>query len=132
MRCASEIALALVVLPTLSAAFRLRRQNSTASHQQDFELTLDNFQNVQYSAPFTLGPDQTLPVIYDTGSFEILVLSSLCHSCSANQVVYDNTRSRSFNYGEGIEAEHVFGSGPVYSKKGLETVRIGPPHSAFA
>lgn len=35
---------------------------------------------VQYFADITIG-DQTFPAIYDTGSFEILVLSTRCERC---------------------------------------------------
>jgi len=118
----------LALLPVLSLAVRLRRSNQT---NVDFEMTLNNFQNVQYSAPLTLG-GQTLPVIYDTGSFEILVLSSLCTSCSSNQIVYNGAQSHSFVEGDGITAEHMFGSGPVFSKKAQETVSMGPQGSPYA
>ena len=54
-------------------------------------MRLSNHFNVQYSGRFTIG-DQELPMIYDTGSFEVpasleldlwqvLVLSTKCRSC---------------------------------------------------
>lgn len=54
-------------------------------------LRLSNHFNVQYNGRFTIG-DQELPMIYDTGSFEVpasleldlwqvLVLSTKCRSC---------------------------------------------------
>lgn len=54
-------------------------------------MRLSNHFNVQYNGRFTIG-DQELPMIYDTGSFEVpasleldlwqvLVLSTKCRSC---------------------------------------------------
>jgi hypothetical protein len=90
---------------------------------------LDNFNNVQYSAPLTVG-SQTLPVIYDTGSFEILVLSKMCHSCEARHAVYDSAKSQTFSTDTpAVITEHLFGSGPVVSEKGFETIRLGDANS---
>jgi hypothetical protein len=96
-----------------------------SSESADFNLRLDNFDNVQYSAPLSIG-EQTLPVIYDTGSFEILVLSKLCHSCEARHAVYDQSQSTSFSATTpAVVTEHLFGSGPVVSQKGFETIHLG-------
>merc|ERR1719199_391654 len=78
-----------------SEAASTRLRQSTLQNNADFYLRLDNHNNVQYSAPLSIG-SQTLPVIYDTGSFEILVLSKLCKSCEARHAVYDNKLSSSF------------------------------------
>jgi len=103
-------------------------QNKSA----DYNLRLNNFNNVQYSAPMTVG-GQTLPVIYDTGSFEILVLSKLCTSCEARHSVYDNAISSSFlATAPPVVTEHLFGSGSVVSEKGFETVRLGDQTSPLA
>jgi hypothetical protein len=91
---------------------------------------LSNFNNVQYSGTFSLG-GQSLPVVYDTGSFEILVLSTLCTSCSPTLAKYDSSRSTTFVSAGGLEAQHVFGSGPVNSRKGFETVWIGDANSPY-
>lgn len=111
-----------------SAASRLRQ--GLVKDNADFELRLDNFDGVQYSAAFSLG-EQTLPVIYDTGSFEIIVLSTLCASCSRAHIVYNSSKSTSFAASEGIMAEHLFGSGPVRSEKGYEMVRLGGRGSPY-
>lgn len=108
-------------------ASRLRLHSTKKN--ADVKLRLDNFQNVQYSAPLTLD-HQTLPVIYDTGSFEIIVLSTLCMSCYGGQAVYDSSKSVSFSSGDVI-AEHLFGSGPVTSQKGYETVYFGNANSPY-
>jgi hypothetical protein len=86
---------------------------------------------VQYHGRFTLG-DQSFPAIYDTGSFEILVLAENCRGCPHNLIKYDSTKSKTFQKGSAITAEHHFGSGSVTSLKGLETARIGPFDSPLA
>eukprot|EP00929_Paragymnodinium_shiwhaense_P047351 TRINITY_DN2401_c0_g1_i1.p1 TRINITY_DN2401_c0_g1~~TRINITY_DN2401_c0_g1_i1.p1 ORF type:complete len:474 (-),score=87.42 TRINITY_DN2401_c0_g1_i1:385-1737(-) len=113
--------LAALLVGTVSA-LRLR---STASNQ-GVEVVLENHNNVQYSAAFTVG-GQTLPVIYDTGSFEIIVLSTLCDVCAQQHVVYDNRKSTSYSNAGGVTAEHLFGSGPVRSQKAFDTVQLGGP-----
>eukprot|EP00746_Dinoflagellata_sp_MGD_P003629 gnl/MRDRNA2_/MRDRNA2_107044_c0_seq1.p1 gnl/MRDRNA2_/MRDRNA2_107044_c0~~gnl/MRDRNA2_/MRDRNA2_107044_c0_seq1.p1 ORF type:complete len:471 (+),score=75.12 gnl/MRDRNA2_/MRDRNA2_107044_c0_seq1:114-1526(+) len=90
----------------------------------DVNLALSNFQNVQYMGHFYIG-GQDLPVIYDTGSFEIIVLSDLCKHCETAGPKYSSGMSSTFNPGQKLVAQHTFGSGPVLSKKGLETVHVG-------
>jgi gastricsin len=97
----------------------------------DYKVTLYNFQNVQYHGRFTLG-DQSFPAIYDTGSFEILVLAESCSGCPHNLIKYDSSRSKTFQRGDAVTAEHHFGSGSVTSLKGLETARIGPIDSPLS
>lgn len=99
-------------------------RQSSAKVSAGYQLQLQNFQNVQYMGPISVG-GQTLPVIYDTGSFEILVLSTLCAKCSGGTAaLYDHSKSSSY-IGTQISAEHLFGSGPVASDKGFDTVRMG-------
>merc|ERR1719160_1079331 len=93
-----------------------------------YKLKLNNYMNVQYYADFTVG-GQTLPAIYDTGSFEVIVLSELCTSCTTTVPIYNSELSTTFDPGERLVQKHTFGSGPVLSKKGLETIRAGPSTS---
>jgi hypothetical protein len=72
-----------------------------------------------------------MPVIYDTGSFEILVLSTKCQSCSGDHTFYNNKKSATFVSADGATAEHLFGSGPVLSEKGFEKIRIGRQQSPY-
>lgn len=107
-----------------SAADAAQLRQSSAKVSAGYQLQLDNFQNVQYMGPISIG-GQTLPVIYDTGSFEILVLSTLCAKCSGGTAaLYDSSKSSSY-IGTQVSAEHFFGSGPVLSDKGFDTVRLG-------
>lgn len=95
----------------------------------DYSIRLSNFANVQYSGPVTIGK-QTLQAVYDTGSFEILVLSTLCTLCSPELQMYDSAQSKSYAPGA-VEAEHRFASGDVITAEGFESVRAGPVDSPF-
>lgn len=123
----------LLLLPAGTAAANLRRtplKRNVALQLQDYVLQLQNFENVQYSGAFTLGT-QMMPVVYDTGSFEVLVLSTKCYTCSANLKKYDESQSSSFVSANGLQATHMFGSGPVRSEKGYETLYIGDSNSPY-
>eukprot|EP00439_Symbiodinium_sp_Y106_P030862 s1077_g3.t1 len=81
---------------------------------------LDNHLNVQYSG------EQELPVIYDTGSFEVLVLSTKCNTCVKTLSMYDYKKSSSFRDSpKHVVAEHEFVSGDVVTAEGFETLRLG-------
>lgn len=105
-------------------AARVQRSGKKTGPTTDQYLELRNFQNVQYFGDFTVG-GQLLPVIYDTGSFEIIVLSDLCSTCESAAPMYSQERSGTWSQGENIVAKHVFGSGPVVSQKNAETVHVG-------
>jgi hypothetical protein len=81
-----------------------------------------NMQNTQYSAEFNIG-SITMKGIFDTGSFELLVLSEKCEHCS--KTPYDAEKSPTFKP-NGTVVQHVFGSGPCLSMKGYEQVSVGP------
>jgi len=120
----------------ISTAVRSISLRSRGNHTQkrksgpttDVNLELKNFQNVQYMGDFYIG-GQDLPVIYDTGSFEVIVLSDLCKKCETQGPMYSSSKSTSFSDGSKLVAQHTFGSGPVLSKKALETVHVGTSSS---
>jgi len=120
----------LILEPAVGITHLRSRKNATAvTHtSQPYSLKLRNFNNVQYFADITIG-GQVVPAIYDTGSFEILVLSKLCTTCSPGEAVYDQQASSTFRRGEATTAQHTYGSGPAISLKGLETVKMGPVSS---
>jgi len=123
---------AFLFLPAQVGAALLRHASQLKrTAQADYQLELSNFNNVQYSGIFSLG-GQSLPVVYDTGSFEILVLSTLCTSCAQGLAKYDSSRSTTFVSAGGLQAQHVFGSGPVNSQKGYENVWIGDGNSPYS
>jgi len=81
-----------------------------------------NTQNTQYAASFMIGPTPIMG-IFDTGSFELLVLSERCDHCTNPS--YDHTISSTF-VPNGTVVQHVFGSGPCLSMKGYEQIAVGP------
>eukprot|EP00933_Yihiella_yeosuensis_P017447 TRINITY_DN14572_c0_g2_i1.p1 TRINITY_DN14572_c0_g2~~TRINITY_DN14572_c0_g2_i1.p1 ORF type:complete len:457 (+),score=48.34 TRINITY_DN14572_c0_g2_i1:56-1426(+) len=96
-----------------------------------YTVTLKNSANIQYSGDFTIG-QQTLPVIFDTGSFEVLTLSTRCKNCAANLGLYDESKSISFKKGENI-GSHKYVSGEIITQEGYDDLRIGgtdSPHVA--
>jgi hypothetical protein len=133
------VVVVLALLPAMVHPMKLRSPSTGRNLRRqkissDFKIRLSNLNNVQYSGAFELG-SQTLPVIFDTGSFEIIVLSTMCSpTCKQNHVVYDPAKSQTFASveGNGVVAQHFFGSGPVTSKKGYEDVRVGSPESPYS
>jgi hypothetical protein len=82
-----------------------------------------NFQNTQYYGDIVVG-GQVLQGIYDTGSFELLVLSTRCTSCY--RTAYDHTKSSTYVPATNSPGkEYHFGSGPAYTVRGYERVEIG-------
>eukprot|EP00933_Yihiella_yeosuensis_P050714 TRINITY_DN48510_c0_g1_i1.p1 TRINITY_DN48510_c0_g1~~TRINITY_DN48510_c0_g1_i1.p1 ORF type:complete len:443 (+),score=99.41 TRINITY_DN48510_c0_g1_i1:106-1434(+) len=110
---------------TLGNAKRLRRGNGVQA--EDYKLRLKNHLNVQYSGDFTVG-GQPVPVIYDTGSFEVLVLSKLCSDYSASLKVYDAAKSTTFEDLK-MTAHHAFASGDVVANEGYDDLKVGDPDS---
>eukprot|EP00746_Dinoflagellata_sp_MGD_P012394 gnl/MRDRNA2_/MRDRNA2_126431_c0_seq1.p1 gnl/MRDRNA2_/MRDRNA2_126431_c0~~gnl/MRDRNA2_/MRDRNA2_126431_c0_seq1.p1 ORF type:complete len:466 (+),score=59.95 gnl/MRDRNA2_/MRDRNA2_126431_c0_seq1:149-1546(+) len=118
--------LIVLIRPEASAVLFLGQNHRSYPH--DVRLKLNNWKNIQYIGKFTVG-GQELPVIYDTGSFEILVLSDLCKRCRTQGPIYRSSQSSTFDPGSRLVGKHVFGSGPVLSKKALETVKVGNTQS---
>lgn len=111
----------------VASAVNLKR-TSNLQTSPSFSLKLTNSYNVQYYGPFSVG-EQTLPVIYDTGSFDVVMLSNLCESC-VNILKYNNANSSSY-VGTDLEYEHIFASGSANTKRGFENVHIGDTHSPY-
>jgi hypothetical protein len=93
--------------------------------RQKYKQQLANFQNTQYYGEITVG-GQLLHGIFDTGSFELLVLSARCTSCQ-REGPFDHTRSPTYRAANGDQvSEFHFGSGPVLTVQGYDTVQMGP------
>jgi len=85
----------------------------------------NNFQNMQYYGDFQIGtPGQTMSGIFDTGSFDLLVLSEKCTHCPAD-AKYDSSKSSTF-VAEGTQQRHCYGSGCADTEINFETVTVGP------
>eukprot|EP00746_Dinoflagellata_sp_MGD_P077970 gnl/MRDRNA2_/MRDRNA2_31218_c0_seq1.p1 gnl/MRDRNA2_/MRDRNA2_31218_c0~~gnl/MRDRNA2_/MRDRNA2_31218_c0_seq1.p1 ORF type:complete len:501 (+),score=73.10 gnl/MRDRNA2_/MRDRNA2_31218_c0_seq1:70-1572(+) len=88
-------------------------------------LQLRNVDNVLFVGDLDVG-GQVLPVLYDTGSSEIVVESKNCERCKrSTSPMYDERQSQTFAHTAGHVAEHVFGSGPALCQHGLESIRLG-------
>jgi len=107
---------------------------SRQSSKQHHVIELKNFMNVQYYGDFQFSSNQHLPAIYDTGSFEILALSTQCAKCvtlkreepSDHPPLYNRKNSEHFHLDKnGLRAEHVFGSGPVTSSLAYDDILFG-------
>lgn len=90
-------------------------------HDMVYKQPLENFQNAQYYGDMEIG-GQKIKGIFDTGSFELLVLSSRCTSCRRHP--YDYALSKTY-VNNGTLAQHVFGSGPVISMQAYDLVEVG-------
>jgi len=97
------------------------RKHEPKAEYAPYKQKLDNFQNAQYYGDLTIG-GQKIKGIFDTGSFELLVLSSRCTSCRRHP--YNYTLSKTY-VNNGTLAQHVFGSGPVISMQAYEHVQVG-------
>jgi len=82
---------------------------------------LENFQNSQYYGDLEIG-EQKIKGIFDTGSFELLVLSSRCEHCRRKPYDYHLSNTYAKN---GTMVKHVFGSGPVVSMQAYDKVEVG-------
>lgn len=98
--------------------------------RETLRLELRNHKGVQYSGDFTLGK-QTVDAVYDTGSFEIMALSSHCSSCSTDLMLYNNDTSATFSHGKGAAEEHHYAGGSMLAAAGYETVHIGNADSSL-
>ncbi|CAJ1430491.1 unnamed protein product, partial [Effrenium voratum] len=107
-------------------------QQEFVTPDREYSIRLSNHYNVQYSGRFTIG-EQELPMIFDTGSFEVLVLSTKCTSCLKSLEMYDFQKSASFRDSPShVVAEHEFVSGDVVTAEGFETLRLGGRDSPVA
>mmetsp|Transcript_4850 Transcript_4850/g.10654 ORF Transcript_4850/g.10654 Transcript_4850/m.10654 type:complete len:442 (-) Transcript_4850:137-1462(-) len=112
----------LTCLVAAVTGFRLR-SNST-SNPSHFVQKLVNFQNAQYYGEITLG-GQTVLGVFDTGSFDVIVLSKKCQTCQgAVARLYDSSHSSTYK-AAGKMAKYVFGSGPANAEIGYELISVG-------
>lgn len=97
-------------------------------------IELKNFKNSQYIGNIFLGdPIQQFPVIFDTGSGNLLVTSSLCNNC-LNSFIYNHKKSKNFKY-IGLEVEVTFGTGivsAIINEDSFFMGKIKVPNQKFA
>lgn len=90
------------------------------------KISLKNHKNTQYIGIIKLGnPIQEIPVIFDTGSGNLWVTSSLCTSTPClTHVSYNRTKSSNFNY-HGLPVEVTFGTGSVSGEINEDSCTLG-------
>lgn len=74
-------------------------QNSFQEHKTQFSVQMKNYFNSEYIAMLELGtPFQKVPVLLDTGSPDIWVVSDLCDSqtCKSREQIYHSKQSKTF------------------------------------
>eukprot|EP00448_Togula_jolla_P004328 CAMPEP_0170612240 /NCGR_PEP_ID=MMETSP0224-20130122/23618_1 /TAXON_ID=285029 /ORGANISM="Togula jolla, Strain CCCM 725" /LENGTH=136 /DNA_ID=CAMNT_0010937731 /DNA_START=52 /DNA_END=459 /DNA_ORIENTATION=+ len=75
---------------------------------------MHNNGDVSYTISMVVG-NQTIEAVPDTGSFDLLVFSSLCKfGCGNPKFLYNRTQSLNFEHGQTYQ-EHAFGSGKTMS-----------------
>lgn len=85
---------------------------------------MTNFMNTQYTVRLSVGtPSQTLHVVPDTGSRELIVSSTKCGSDCPNRNKYD-ARLSSTHAGQQKDVETVFGQGNVLSEIARDVVEL--------
>lgn len=94
-------------------------------------IPLKNYKNTQYVGVISVGaPPQSVPVIFDTGSGNLWVTSSLCKSYACQtHANYNPTQSSDFKkIGLGVQVSH-FNKGNVWYRKNLRINQSGHVHS---
>eukprot|EP00933_Yihiella_yeosuensis_P021000 TRINITY_DN1672_c0_g1_i1.p1 TRINITY_DN1672_c0_g1~~TRINITY_DN1672_c0_g1_i1.p1 ORF type:complete len:454 (-),score=86.63 TRINITY_DN1672_c0_g1_i1:154-1515(-) len=102
-------------------SFHVATNNEAADGMRSIDL--NNYNNVQYSGPFSMG-GQSIPVIYDTGSFEVIALSTECHECPKQLTMYDEGASKTFRKGK-VEGTHRYVSGVIHTQEGYDNLALG-------
>lgn len=93
--------------------------------QQSACVTANNFMNAQYTVGLQIGnPAQTLSVVPDTGSSDLLVASTECVGCVGAHTLYDRNKSTTF-LTRGSLVESQYGQGRVLSRVSYDTVALG-------
>lgn len=100
-----------------------------SGHIKPWRQQLRNDLDTQYTGHLTVG-GQVLDCIFDTGSFDLIVLSKLCKTCSPHS--YRDTRTKydhetpTYHGSGGLVSVEAYGSGTLFVLKGYEHVEVGP------
>mmetsp|Transcript_26483 Transcript_26483/g.57493 ORF Transcript_26483/g.57493 Transcript_26483/m.57493 type:complete len:451 (-) Transcript_26483:324-1676(-) len=106
------------------------RRHLKPADDEDYSVKLENVMGVQYHGQFSVG-NQSFPVIYDTGSFEVVLLSKHCGgACIAGKTIYDESLSTSFVSGTEM-MKVTYASGSAVSRKGFDVVALGSAESPY-
>ena len=86
----------------------------------------DNYENAQYTVPLHIGsPRQTLHVVPDTGSFEVVLASAECEGCG-DHVRYARNNSSTFRSKSPRELVSIkYGQGDVQAEVAYDRIQFG-------
>lgn len=106
-----------------------RRQAANGSRRME----LKNYQDLCYTATVQVG-GQSVQAIFDTGSFEFVVLSRDCKNCgNKRKKLYSTGHSKTYQNG-GMASSCTYGSGTAYTRESYDNVEIQDltaPHQFF-
>ena len=96
-----------------------------ASAAEQHCVTAKNFLNAQYTVPIQIGtPSQTLQVVADTGSYELLLAAEGCVGCDGH-VLFRPNRSTTFQAtSPEEEVTTTYGQGQVVSQVAHDTISL--------
>jgi len=118
---------ALLAAPTIASAAMLhtRNINKADGNSEDgpFRQSMTNTGDAQYTGIMKVG-GQELNAVFDTGSFELLVLSSNCSMCGTKSGLFHEGKSNTYE-GSAFKADHSFGSGTTNSIEASDKMSIG-------
>lgn len=107
-----------------SPALRVHAPAAVPAASFPYRQRLENRNDMQYHGTIVLG-GQEVDAIFDTGSFDLLVISQKCKKC-LGRPQYNSSKSTSHrSLGDDV-VEHEFGSGPTKSHLAAEELHIGP------
>jgi len=98
--------------------------------RQPTTIRLKNIKDLQYHGEITIG-GQSLLAVYDTGSFDVVTLSTMCATCQSGATLYDSRKSSSFISGGGGRVTQNFGSGSLRAQQDKDSLSIGGPKTAL-
>lgn len=85
--------------------------------------TLNNYYDVSYTGRVLIG-GESIETIFDTGSFELVVLSQDCKECGDKLGrLYDSKRSQTYKDGN-VTGSCTYGSGTAYTEASYDDVSI--------
>eukprot|EP00448_Togula_jolla_P006646 CAMPEP_0170604804 /NCGR_PEP_ID=MMETSP0224-20130122/19630_1 /TAXON_ID=285029 /ORGANISM="Togula jolla, Strain CCCM 725" /LENGTH=185 /DNA_ID=CAMNT_0010929755 /DNA_START=33 /DNA_END=587 /DNA_ORIENTATION=+ len=126
-RATIAVALVVALQPAVGIQIGDSFANSSASGASRIHLT--NHDDVEYTAEVLMG-GQKLNAVLDTGSFDLVVLSTECDwACGDVEKLYNHKNSHSYKEGE-LVAEQFYGSGSTKSLECWEDVVAGSTKSS--
>lgn len=127
MMCGSAFRAALVVAVWMSVSAAMLRPPAAATDREPtsrrpIRQQLQNDDDVSFIGKIQVG-GQTMAVIPDTGSFEIVLFSDQCTSCGMLDALYHANASSTVRHGP-LQAKQSYGSGATMSQEAYDDVSV--------